>query len=138
MIRPIVLSLFFLISTSHSFAQDNPVVKRIQAFTAAYNAGDSAAIAEFYTDDGALLPPRSNIIVGRKAIAKYYASAFNNGVSNLKIKVLELRTHGAGSAVEISDMTFKVNNKTLGGRYLHIWVRQQGNWYISRDMYNLR
>ena len=134
----ILLALACLVFVSPVWAQNNQIAKRIQAFIAAYNAGDSAAIAEFYTTNGALLPPKSSVIVGRPSITKYYAGAFKNGVSGLKVKVLELRTHGDNSAVEISDMTFQVNGATLDGRYLHVWVQEQGNWFISRDMYNLQ
>ena len=35
-------------------AQDNPILARMASLAEAYNVGDAGAIAEFYTEDGAL------------------------------------------------------------------------------------
>lgn len=138
MTRILLATLTYLIITSNALAQSNPVLDRIEAFKSAYNAGDGAAVAEFYTKDGALIPPRSSIIVGRAAIAKYYSQAFVNGVGQLSIQVREIRSHSANTAIEISDMTAKISGNAIDGRYLHVWVQVEGNWYLSRDMFHLR
>lgn len=138
MTRILLTFWMLLIMAGQSLAQENPLADRLKAFIAAYNNADSAAIAEFYTEEGALIPPRSQIIVGRKAIAEHYARAFQSGVGQLKINILEIRGHGGDTLVEISDMTVNLNGNLIGGRYLHVWVKQNDNWYLSRDMYHLR
>ncbi len=118
-------------------AQDNPIVQRLKAFTVAYNTGDAAAIATFYTKDAAILPPQSAAVVGREAITKHYADAFNGGVRNLRIDIKEIRAHGPSSAVEIGETAVDFNGQTILGRYLHVWVQQDGAWYLSRDIYHV-
>ena len=138
MTRILLPFLAFLMMVSQPSAQDNPIADRLRAFISAYNQGDAAAIAEFYTPQGALIPPQSNIIVGREAIAEFYSRAFQSGAGQLKIKVLEVRSHGSATLVEISDMRVNVNGRAIDGRYLHVWVKENGIWYLSRDMYHLR
>ena len=118
-------------------AQDNPIVQRLQAFTAAYNAGDAAAIATFYTEDAALLPPQSAAVLGRDAITKHYADAFQGGVTDLRLDIKEIRAHGPSSAVEIGETAVAFNGQTVLGRYLHVWVLQDGAWLLSRDIYHV-
>ncbi len=118
-------------------AQDNPIVQRLKAFTVAFNTGDAVALAGFYTKDAAILPPQSRAVVGREAITKHYADAFNGGVSNLGIDIQEIRAHGPSSAVEIGETEVQFNGQTILGRYLHIWVLEDGAWYLSRDIYHV-
>jgi len=118
-------------------AQNNPIVQRLQAFTAAYNAGDAATIATFYTENGAILPPQSAAVIGRAAIAEHYAAAFQGGVGNLRIDVKEIQGHGPSSAVEIGETAVDFNGQTILGRYMHVWVLQDGVWMLSRDIYHV-
>ena len=112
-------------------AQDNPIAARMQAFTQAYNEGDAAAIAGFYTVDGAVLPPQGRAVVGRAQIADHYARAFAAGVGNLRYQIVEIRAHGRESAVEIAETLVDVGGRTLRGRSLHVWVLQGGQWWLS-------
>ncbi len=118
-------------------AQDNPIIQRLQSFIAAYNAGDAPAIATFYTEDAAVLPPRAAAVVGREAITKHYADAFQGGVGNLRLDVKEIRGHSPSSAVEIGETAVEFNGQTILGRYLHVWVLQDGTWLLSRDIYHV-
>lgn len=118
-------------------AQDNPIVQRMQEFAVAYNAKDAGAIAGFYTSDGALLPPGSAVLSGREPIAAHYASAFEQGVSDLQFKVLEIRQAGPATAVEIGETQVMAGTRKIHGRYLHVWVLENGTWALSRDMYHV-
>lgn len=119
------------------FAQDNPIVARMQALTSAYNAQDAAAVAAIYAEDGALFAPGMGNLVGRDAIAGLYASAFGAGVGNLRFKVLEIRQHGPNTAVEIGETLIDAPGGTAHARYLHVWLLVDGTWMLSRDIYNV-
>lgn len=137
MVRIIAATVLFLCGAASAIAQDNPIVARMQEFAAAYNAGDAEAIGGFYTEDAALLPPGSAIVSGRAAIVGHYASAFSQGVTNLRFRVLEIRQAGPQTAVEIGETRVAAGDREIDGRYMHIWVLQDGAWMLSRDMYHI-
>ena len=120
-----------------AFAQGNPIVAQMEAFRTAFNAGNAEAVADFYTKDGALLPPRAKEVFGREAIARHFASAFKAGVKNLRVKVREIKQTGPASAIEIGETRVSLKGQTIHGRYLHVWANQDGTWLISRDIYHV-
>jgi uncharacterized protein (TIGR02246 family) len=137
MIQIVAAIALLIAGVAGAAAQDNPIVGRMQAFAAAYNAGDAQAIGTFYTEDGALLPPGGAILSGRPAIAGHYASAFKQGASNLRFRVLEIRQAGPETAVEIGETRVSAGKNEIDGRYLHVWVLQDGAWMLSRDIYHV-
>ena len=119
-------------------AQNNPILAQTDSFLAAFNAGDATAVAGFYAEDGALFPPQSGNVVGREAIAAHYARAFQAGVGGLEMNILEIRAHGAATAVEIGETMVSLGEQRIHGRYLHVWTREgEGPWLLSRDIYNV-
>lgn len=135
--RHILPALFLLAFSLPTAAQDNPVIRQIKAFQTAFNAGDAETLSAFYTEDGALFPPRAGTVLGRAAIADHYARAFDSGVSGLRINLLELRQHGPETAIEIGETTVDTATLRIHGRYLHVWTRDAGTWRLSRDIFNV-
>ncbi len=133
----LTISLQICLLTAPVFAQDNPIVQRMSAFTTAYNAGDAAAVAAIYAEDSALLPPRQGAALGREAIGAIYAGAFAAGVSNLRVKTLEIRQHGDKTVVEIGETSITVGGRDIRSRYVHVWVLEDEVWMLSRDIYNV-
>ena len=138
-LRPYIGYLAFAVAliASAGSANANPILKRIEAFTAAYNAKDANAVAEFYTEKGALLPPRSAPLVGRRNIADHYQRAFKNGVGNLRYKVVEIDQVGPNAVIEIGETLVKLGENTIRGRSIHVWKNVDGNWSLARDMYHV-
>jgi uncharacterized protein (TIGR02246 family) len=135
--RLLAAALMLAASALAAAAQDNPIVARMAAFAEAYNAGDGAAMAAFYTEDGAVLPPGGLALVGRAAIATHYQAAFDAGVANLRYEIVEIRGHGPASAVEIGETLVDAGGRTIRGRYLHVWVNTGETWALSRDIYHV-
>ena len=135
--RRLLLLLALVCLPAVATAEDNPIAARMDALTAAYNAHDAATIiAEFYTEDAVLLPPHSKVLTGRQEIAAHYANAFKAGVANLRYKILEVHQYGP-AILEIGETLLDVSGQTIRGRYMHVWVNQDGKWRLSRDMYNV-
>ncbi|MEP1849797.1 MAG: DUF4440 domain-containing protein [Nitratireductor sp.] len=133
----IAVCLLVVLAPVPAAAQDNPIVARIEAFRAAYNAKDAQGIAGFYTERGALLPPQSKALVGRGPIATHYASAFGQGVGALEVRILEIDQVGPSAAVEIGETSVKAGGRTVHGRYLHVWKKVGEDWMLDRDIYHV-
>ena len=129
------LALIFGMVAFSAVAQNNPIADRMAKFSEAYNAGDSSAVAEFYTEDGAVLPPNGAAVLGRKGIAELYRSAFGNGVKDLRYEILEVRQLGPDAVVEIGIGSIAIGGQRLRSRSMHVWRLNGEVWYLSRDMY---
>jgi uncharacterized protein (TIGR02246 family) len=135
--RLLILMLTFCLAlTGTATAQDNPIIARMTAFVAAYNAQDAAAIAMFYAPDAALLPPGQASILGREAIAAHYRQAFDAGARNLQFQVFDIRGFDT-NAVEIGETVVMVGDQRIVGRYMHLWEVIDGQLLLTRDMYHV-
>ena len=125
-----------LIVTLPAKAQDNPVIARMTAFVATYNAQDAESLAGFYAPDAALLPPGEASILGREAITQHYAQAFAAGARDLQFKTFDIRAFDT-SAVEIGETVVTVGEQRIVGRYMHLWEVIDGQLLLTRDMYHV-
>ncbi len=125
-----------LIVTLPAKAQDNPVIARMTAFVATYNAQDAESLAGFYAPDAALLPPGEASILGREAITQHYAQAFAAGARDLQFKTFDIRAFDT-SAVEIGETVVMVGEQRIVGRYMHLWEVIDGQLLLTRDMYHV-
>lgn len=132
-----VLAVALLLFTSLAQAQQNPIAIRMAAFIDAYNAGEFETLAGIYTEGGVLLPPQASAIVGREALAAYYANAKQNGVASLAYSIIDIRQTGPASVVEIGEArATAANGAVFISRSMHSWVLIDGGWYLDRDMFH--
>lgn len=114
---------------------------KLDAFEAAFNRGDAAAVAGFYTEDAVLLPPDAERVEGRQAVAAYWREGIDGGLTDLDLKAFEVMEAGA-LAYEIG--AFSLNSPgegeqpvSLTGKYIVIWQRgADGEWRLHRDIWN--
>jgi len=109
----------------------------LDAFTAAYNRGDAAAVAELYTEDGAVLPANHVTVRGRPAIQEFWQGRVAPGARAVVFESLEIEAHG-NTATEVGRYTISGPGGALLGRgkYIVIWKRRGGRWQLHRDMMN--
>ncbi|MFQ5549449.1 MAG: DUF4440 domain-containing protein [Woeseia sp.] len=102
----------------------------------AFDARDSAALAAIYAEDGALMPPNSDTLIGRAAIEAFWADFQASGIGG-EIKDTEAYAHG--------DVGYKVGTYTISdadgatvdeGKYVEIWRYIDGTWQMHRDIFN--
>ncbi|QFT79601.1 SnoaL-like domain protein [Roseovarius sp. THAF27] len=137
MLRLPILALGLLLAFGTAAqAQDNPVIARMTAFVATYNAQDAESLAGFYAPDAALLPPGQASILGREAIAQHYAQAFAAGARELQFKTFDIRGFDT-SAVEIGETVVMMGEQRIVGRYMHLWEVIDGQLLLTRDMYHV-
>jgi len=106
-------------------------------FTEAFARGDSAGVAAFYTTDGQLLPPNSEIVTGHEPIAGFWQFVMGLGVKTIRLDSSEVGVQG-GMAVEIGQYTLSGadGNAVDTGKYLVVWRNEGGSWKLHRDIWN--
>lgn len=107
------------------------------AFVAAFASGDGAAVAELYTEDARLLPPGSDPVDGRAAIAAFWQSVIDSGVADARLMIDEVENFG-DTAYEVSHYAmYDADGNVLGeGRYIVIWKNTDAGWKLHRDIWN--
>jgi uncharacterized protein (TIGR02246 family) len=113
----------------------------LSKFAAAFNKGDAAAVATFYADDAALLPPGEARVDGRAAIEAYWKRTIDAGAKNLTLRVVEVgwrrdQAYEVGQlSIDVQDQSGKVT--TVKGKYVVVWKRgSDGAWRLFRDIWN--
>lgn len=105
--------------------------------TAAFRAGDAAAMSACYTISCLLLPPGREMVAGRAGVQAYWQGMMNIGVVALTMETSELAEYGQ-SAVEIGHyrIAFGAGQVVDRGKYVVVWQQEGGAWQLSRDIWN--
>ena len=117
------------------------IEEQVAAFERAYNEGDTAALAELYTDDAAVFPPGSARVDGRDAIRGVWDGAIAGDLRDLDLTAVEV--HAAGDmATEVGTFTATVpageNRADVRGNYIVLWQRgDDGAWRLHRDIWTM-
>ena len=106
-------------------------------WSAAFKAGNAAAIAALYTEDAVAFPPNGQPVRGRAAIQKLWQDFINSGAKEATLKTTEVEEAGTtayevGTAV-VKDGTGKVLDEA---KYVVVWKQVGGKWMIHRDIWN--
>ncbi len=102
----------------------------------AFDAKDPAAIAEIYTEDGAVLVPNSETISGRAAIETFWTETIASGIGG-EGKDSEVYAHGdVGYTVGTFTVTDAGGATIDEGKYVEIWRHIDGKWQMHRDIWN--
>jgi uncharacterized protein (TIGR02246 family) len=107
----------------------------------AFKAGDAAAIAANYTEDGKMLPPDATEVAGRAAIQQFWQSWLDDGLKNLTLEAIEVEAEG-DLAYEVGNFSIEAPAEndamaTATGNYLVVWKRASGDdWQLHVDTWN--
>jgi uncharacterized protein (TIGR02246 family) len=120
-------------------AEESAIRTTLEAYNAALNGGQTAAVLPLYTDDGVFMPPYSQSAVGKDAIKKAYDAVFDELKFNVKFNIAELmvmastwayvRTNSAGTTLHHS------TGKTTAEANQELFIFKKGNdskWRIAR------
>lgn len=107
-----------------------------------FNAGDSAALAELYTEDATLSPGNGEILVGQKQIVNLFKSFIDNGVHNHSIETVNAyRNHDQIVQVakwQADGVNDKKEGITFGGVLMTV-IKQNsdGKWITQSAVWNM-
>ncbi len=107
------------------------------AYNDAFNRGDAAGCAAFFTEDVALLPPGQPMMRGRKAFEDAYRSRMDqdSGGSHSN-ELVEYGVEG-DMAYEIGKFAVEGANPTEKGKFVNILNRQpDGGWKVTVSIFN--
>ena len=106
-------------------------------FTEAFNHGNSAAVAAFYTEDAIALPPGQDMVRGRPAIQEFNAIDIEtNALSGLVLTTSDVQVAG-NLAVEVGAYSIQAGAMQDEGKYVVVWKKQEdGSWKLYRDIWN--
>ena len=138
--RLLALALPLLLIASQAGAAE-PLAATIQtanrAFAAAFNKGDTAALAQMYTEQATILPSGAEMAQGRPAIQKFWQAASASGLKNMVLTVASVEPLGATALREIGRFSFDTPSGKAEGKYLVVWKKPAGKWLLDADIWNM-
>jgi uncharacterized protein (TIGR02246 family) len=120
-------------------AQDAATIQTLNdAFVAAFNRGDTAALAQMYTEDAEVLPPDAGIVKGRVAVQAFWTKAAE-GIGDLTLTTVDVMTLGSDAAREIGTFTLKTKGtqpQEVAGKYVVVWRKAGDDRKLATDIWN--
>ena len=108
----------------------------IDVSQSAFEAGDPAAIAAIYAEDGAVMSPNSETVTGQAAIEDFWREVLASGIDLGVAKTTNLYAHG-DVAYEIGSYAVTDPDGTIDeGKYVRIWRHGDGKWQLQHVTWN--
>jgi uncharacterized protein (TIGR02246 family) len=124
---------------SPALAQNRATIEKLNdAWTAAFNKGDAAAVAALYSEDAYVLPPGSAMVKGRAAIEAFWRQAAQQ-MTDAKLTTLDVLPLGRSAAREIGTVTLKTKSQPpqeVVGKYAVVWRKVGRDWKLATDIWN--
>jgi uncharacterized protein (TIGR02246 family) len=131
-----VLALALPLSASAQTDVRAQIAKMDQAWQAAYNAGDAAALTALYTDDAKLMAPGSEPASGHAAIQALFKADIAKGAKNT-LTLGDVTAFGDYALETGSWVANAADGKHLDhGTFMTFYKKVGGAWKIYRDTWN--
>ena len=108
----------------------------VKKFVSAIAAKDSSAVGSLYATDAIALPPNSEMVKGRDAIATFWKGFMDAGMT-ATLEIVETQSQG--------DMGFDLGKYKImdasgkeidQGKYVVVWKKTSEGWQLYRDIWN--
>jgi uncharacterized protein (TIGR02246 family) len=137
--RIAVIAGCLVLGAASALAQDKATIQKLNdAWTAAFNKGDAAAVAAMYTEDAYVLPPGAEIQKGRPAIEALWRQAVQQ-LGDAKLTTIDMLALGPSAAREIGTVSLKTKSQPpqeIVGKYAVFWRKVGGKWKLATDIWN--
>ena len=134
----IIASIMLL--AAPAVAQNKPMIQKLNdEWTAAFNKGDSHALAELYAEDAYVLPAGGEMIHGRQAIQGFWDNAMKQ-LGDGKLTTVDVHPLGPDAAREIGTFSFKAKGNApqeVNGKYVVVWRKINDQWKLATDIWNM-
>jgi len=134
----LLLSIVLLFGCSGKTEDPTPAIEAgNKAFIEHFLKGDEKAVAALYTEDAKIIAPGSPITSGRAEIAKFWRGFMDTGVKDITLKTLHASASGDLAYEEGAATIVNKDGSPSGVRYVVVWKRVDGDWYLHRDIWNV-
>ncbi|WP_425398561.1 YybH family protein [Aeoliella sp.] len=107
------------------------------AYNEAFNRGDTAGCAAFFTEDVVLLPPGQPMIRGRAAFEALYASRMEQSTGGTHTNQLIEYDAEGDLAYQIGTYAIEGADPPEQGKFVNVLRRQaDGAWKVSVSIFN--
>jgi uncharacterized protein (TIGR02246 family) len=138
-LRAAALVCVFVLAAGTASAQETrAAIEAVnKEFAAAFAKHDATGVASFYTANAEAFPPNAAVIRGRAGIAKMWQGVFAAGIATAELKTTEVHAQGP-IAFEVGSYAMKLKNGTVAdrGKYVVVWMKEDGKWKLHRDIWN--
>jgi len=107
------------------------------SFESTFSISDLTKIAEFYTENGMLLPSGFDFVRGKQDIKEFWQSAIDMGIKYIKIDIIEVEQHN-DTTIEMSNYTLSNSDNQVidAGKGIVIRKNIGDAWKMHRDIWN--
>lgn len=113
------------------------MAKRLEAWEAAFNAGDAKALTAHYTEDAARLPYQAPTITGRAAIADQMTAMRDQGAVKIELELLGSEAQGKMGWGHGTYHLMDADGGTVQkGKWMNVSKKVGGKWLIASDIWN--
>jgi uncharacterized protein (TIGR02246 family) len=128
-------------ATVDAAADERAIRGHVDQWLQRVKAKDAAAIAQFYAEDGAVMPPNMAIGKGRAAIQKVWADMMATPGFDLTFTPEEIVISSSGD-MALDRGTYRLTVSPSGtpqtdtGKYVVVWRKVGGEWKAAADIFN--
>lgn len=115
------------------------IQKLEDAWGAAFNKGDAAAVAAMYTDDAYVLPAGAPMVHGRADIQNFWSRAMQK-LGDIKCTTVDAAQVSRAGVREVGTCTFKTKGASPQDgalKYVVVWRKVAGQWLLNTDIWNM-
>jgi ketosteroid isomerase-like protein len=117
------------------------IESQVKGFLAAFNRGDAAGVAAYYTEGARFLPPNAEMITGKEGIQAAWQHTMDSGVKEAGLEIIELFSMGDKLACDIGKYRLRIEPEpgvTVEdlGKYVVIWKHDGESWKMDVDIFN--
>ena len=126
---------------ANTAADEQAIRGHVERWLQLVKAKDAAGIAQFYADDGAVMPPNMPIGKGRPAIQKVWADMMATPGFDLTFTPEEIVISSSGD-MALDRGTYRLTVSPAGtpqtdtGKYVVVWRKIGGEWKAAADIFN--
>lgn len=112
------------------------IMQSNQNLMKAFQAGDSAGVANCFTTDAKLMCSNRPSIAGKENISHYFSNMMKNGIAAIDLKTIKISGDSSILAEEGTYLFYGSKKKQIDkGKYIVLWKMEAGNWKMHRDMW---
>jgi len=117
------------------------IESKVKGFLEAFNRGDAAGVAAYYTEEARFLPPNAEKITGKQGIQAAWQHNMDIGVKEADLEIVELIPMGENYACDVGKYKLRIEpgpGVTVEdtGKYVVIWKHDGESWKMDIDIFN--